>query len=92
VTFKKFYYANVPDLGNVAVSRHAQQQAEADGVTEEVFQRVLERGKDRPDGLGIVWREELGVRLVILLHPEPYCGAALVKTIYRVQRQAMARK
>jgi len=92
MTFQKFYYATMPGLGNVAVSRHAQDQAAEHGVTEEVFQRVLERGTDRPDGLEVVWREEAGIRLVILLRPEPFRGAALVKTVYRVERQATARK
>jgi hypothetical protein len=89
---EKFYYPAVPGLGNVAVSRHAQEQAEVHGISEEIFQRVLQRGQDRPDGMGTVWREDSGVRLVIIQRPEPFRGAALVKTVYRVERQATARK
>jgi hypothetical protein len=90
--FEKFYYAGVPGLGNVAVSRHAQDRAAEDGISEEIFQRVLQCGKDRPDGLSTVWREELGIRLVILRRPEPFRGASLVTTVYRVDRSATARK
>jgi hypothetical protein len=37
----KHFYENVPQLGNVAVSRHAQAKAEEDGITQEAFDRVL---------------------------------------------------
>lgn len=92
MTFAKFYFTDVPGLGNVAVSRHAQDRAAEDGITEDAFARALERGKDRPDGLATLWREDGGVRLVIVRRPEPFRGAALVTTVYRVQKQATARK
>lgn len=92
MSFSKYYFADVPGLGNVAVSRHAQEQAAEHGISEDVFQRVLERGTDRPDGLGVVWREDVGIRLVIILRPEPFRGAALITTLYPVRRQASARK
>lgn len=92
MTFAKFYFTGVPALGNVAVSRHAQEKAAEDGITEEMFQRVLEHGKDRPDGLGTIWREAPGIRLVIVRRPDPFQGAALVTTAYRINRQATARK
>lgn len=92
MAFKKYYFTEVPGLGNVAVSRHAQEQADKQGITEAVFWRVLQQGKDRPDGLGTVWREAVGIRLVILRRPEPFRGAMLVTTVYRVQGQATVRK
>src|SRR5258707_14913100 len=35
------FYRNVTGLGNVAVSRHAQERMEADGISQEAFDRVL---------------------------------------------------
>jgi hypothetical protein len=90
--FARFYVPDVPRLGNVAISRHAQAEAEADGITESAFHRVLEHGVDKPDGLTTVWRELDGVRLVILLRPEPFRGACLVTTAYRIQPRARVRK
>lgn len=86
------FYRDVPGLGNVAVSRHAQARMERDGISQEAFDRVLLEPvrPDVPDGLDIVWRERDGLRVVILTNPTPNVGAKLVKTIYRVQDQAKA--
>jgi hypothetical protein len=88
------FYRDVPGLGNVAVSRHAQGRAEEDGISQEAFDRVLLEPLtvDVPDGAEIVWRERDGIRLVILTNPTPNRGAVLVKTVYRVEAQAKARK
>jgi hypothetical protein len=43
-----------------------------------------------PEGQDILWRQKDGVRLVILLKPEPFRGATLVKTGYRIEPQAKA--
>jgi hypothetical protein len=88
------FYRDVPGLGNVAVSRHAQGRAEEDGISQEAFDRVLLEPltADVPDGAEIVWRERDGIRLVILTNPTPNRGAVLVKTVYRVEAQAKARK
>jgi hypothetical protein len=88
------FYRDVPGLGNVAVSRHAQQRAEEDGISQEAFDRVLLEPltADVPDGAAILWRERDGIRLVILTNPTPNRGAVLVKTVYRVEAQAKARK
>ena len=88
------FYREVPGLGNVAVSRHAQGRAEEDGISQEAFDRVLldPLTADVPDGAEIVWRERDGIRLVILTNPTPNRGAVLVKTVYRVEAQAKARK
>lgn len=83
----KHFYRDVPGLGNVAVSRHAQSRASEDHISEEEFQRVL-LSPDTPDVLEnqeILWRERAGIRLVILMTPEPFRGARLVKTMFRVE-------
>ena len=88
------FYRDVPGLGNVAVSRHAQGRAEEDGISQEAFDRVLldPLTADVPDGAEIVWRERDGIRLVILTNPTPNRGAVLVKTVSGVEAQAKARK
>jgi hypothetical protein len=86
------FYRDVPGLGHVAISRHAQQSAADDNITEAEVERALfnPTAKDVPQGNDILIREARGVRLVILLHPTPNRGARLVKTIMRVQAQARA--
>ena len=88
------FYRDVPGLGNVAVSRHAQARAEEDGISQEAFDRVLLTPikPDTAEGADIVWRERDGIRLVILMNPTPNMGAKLVKTMFRVEAQAKARK
>ena len=87
------FYRDVKRLGNVAVSRHAQAQIAENGIPPELFEKVLlEPNKpDVPDGMDVLWRERDGLRIVILTNPTPNTGAKLVKTVYRVQRQARAR-
>ena len=87
----KHYYENVPGLGNVAISRHAQERLREDGISEAELEDALLRGDTIPDGQDVVWRQRAGVRVVILRRPEPFSGAMLAKTIYRVQSQAKAR-
>lgn len=86
----KYYYEDVPRLGNIALSRHAQDRAADQSIGDEVVEEVLMNGKDTPDGMDTIWREHNGVRLVIIT-PTPFRGAKLVKTIYRVQGQAAAK-
>lgn len=88
------YYAQVPKLGNVALSRHAQAEAKKDGISDTVIHDILFNPvkPDVPDGADIIWREKSGVRLVIILRPKPFKGAKLVKTMYRVMKQAQAKK
>lgn len=87
------FYRNVPKLGHVAVSRHAQTRMEEDNISEEAFARVLLAPvkPDIKDGADILWRERDGIRIVILENPTPPSGAKLVKTVYRVDAQAKAR-
>lgn len=90
--FDKYYFEDVPGVGNVAVSRHAQERAESEGITNRAFEQALLNGATIPEGPGVLWRELNGIRLVILTRPDPYRGAALVKTCFRVQQQAKAIK
>jgi hypothetical protein len=87
------FYRNVPKLGHVAVSRHAQRRMEEDNISQEAFERVLLTPvkPDLRDGADILWRERDGIRVVILENPTPPTGAKLVKTVYRVGAQAKAR-
>jgi hypothetical protein len=87
------FYRNVPKLGHVAVSRHAQNRMEEDNISEEAFERVLLMPvkPDIKDGADILWRERDGIRIVILENPTPPSGAKLVKTVYRIEAQAKAR-
>jgi hypothetical protein len=87
------FYRDVPKLGNVAVSRHAQANMIKDGITQEAFDNALlhPTRPDIPDGADILWRERDGLRIVILMNPEPPSGSVLVKTCYRIERQARAR-
>lgn len=90
----KHFYKDVPRLGNVAVSRHAQAQAELAGISQVDFDRVLLNPirPDVPDGLDVLWRERDNIRLVILTNPTPNLGARLVKTVYKVGEQAVAKR
>ena len=88
----KHFYRDVPRLGNVAVSRHAQSQMEMAGISQGQFDQALLQ-PTRPDvaeGNDIIWRERDGLRIVILTNPIPNSGARLVKTVYRVKPQAQA--
>jgi hypothetical protein len=90
---RNHFYRDVPKLGNVAVSRHAQASMIADGITQEAFDKALLQPTrpDVPDGADILWRERDGLRIVILTNPTPNTGAKLVKTVYRIEKQARAR-
>ena len=90
----KHYYENVRGLGNIAVSRHAQDQMDRAGITQEEFDAALLEPvrPDVPDGIDVVWRQRNGLRIVILTNPMPNRGAKLVKTVYRVKDQAWAVK
>jgi hypothetical protein len=81
--YLQHFFRDVPGLGSVAVSRHAQKRAEESGITEKQFTDALLTGQTIPDGLNEVFREKNGVRVVILLKPTPDRGARLVKTVFR---------
>src|SRR3954467_10916114 len=71
------FYRDVPRLGHVAVSRHAQDRMAREGIPPEVFERALLQPvkPDIPDGADILWRERDGLRIVILTNPTPNVGA-----------------
>ncbi len=89
----KHYYTDVPGIGNVAISRHAQSQAEDAGFNDEMITQALMQpdGKDIPDHQGVVFRDRALLRLVIVLRPEPFRGASLVTTIIRTKPTAVAK-
>ena len=86
------YFPNVPGLGNVAVSRHAQERMVQDGISENELKEALLHGTTTPDGQEVIWREKGGVRVVIVKRPNPFRGAMLATTIYRVEAAAKAQK
>jgi hypothetical protein len=65
-----------------------------DGIPEELFKRALlePTRPDVPDGMDIIWRERDGLRIVIITNPTPNRGAKVVKTVYRVGKQATAHR
>lgn len=84
------YYKDVPELGNVAVSRHAQDRLHEDGVTDQEFEDALFKGVIIPDAQGTSFRELNGIRLVIIHRPEPFRGAKLITTAFRLKPQMAA--
>jgi hypothetical protein len=64
----KHFYRDVPRLGNVAVSRHAQARMGTDGISQAVFDKTLfePTRPDVPHGMDILWRERNGLRIVII--------------------------
>lgn len=88
----QFFYTDVPRLGRVAVSRHAQARIQEQNIPEELFRKTLLRpGKpDIPDTEGVVWRESNGLRIVVVTKPVPDRGTMVVKTVYRIQGNAVA--
>jgi hypothetical protein len=41
--FDKHYFEDVPGIGNVAVSRHAQERAESESITNKAFEQACSR-------------------------------------------------
>jgi len=84
------FYRDVPRLGNVVVSRHAQARIQEQNIPEEIFRKTLlaPSKPDIPDTEGVVWREGNGLRIVIITKPVPDRGAKLIKTVFRIQGQA----
>ena len=86
------YFPNVPGLGKVALSRHAQERMVQDGTPRTSSKTRCCGGATTPDGQEVVWREKDGVRVVILRKPTPFRGAMLATTIYRIKAAAKAQK
>jgi hypothetical protein len=88
---REYFYRDVPGLGHVAVSRHAQDRMDAEQISDAAFQRVLFDGTAIQEGADVMWKERDGIRAVILLNPTPNRGARLVKTVFRIQGQLSAK-
>ena len=84
------FYKQVPGLGNVALSHHAQAKAEAEGFSDEMVRKALLEPDtpDIPDGHNILFRSRGQLRFVINRRPTPFRHASLVTTIIRIQPQA----
>jgi hypothetical protein len=89
---RQHFYRGVTVLGHVAVSRHAQDKMDREGISQELFERVLLNPlkPDVQEDLDTIWRERENVRLVII-NPTPAAGAKLVKTVFRIKPQARSR-
>lgn len=80
------FFRDVPKVGNVAVSRHAQENAAEQKITEHDFRLALfEPTRRVSEGFNTVWLERGGIRLVLIPRPEPFRGAALITTAYRLK-------
>lgn len=87
------FYRDVPTLGHVAISRHAQARMEADGITDEMLRLALfEPTRITPDGLDIQLRERGDIRIVIQLYPTPNRGARLVTSVHRAKPKLIVGK
>jgi hypothetical protein len=84
-SFLTHFYRDVPGLGNVAVSRHAQERLEQAGVTPQIADDVMMTGDTIPDGHDTIFRQKHGVRFVIIKRPTPFRGAALATTAFRIE-------
>lgn len=88
---RQHYYKNVPRLGNVAVSRHAQDRMDEYNIGQAAFERaLLDPANEVEEGTEILWRERDNIRVVIIQRPVPFRGAKLVKTVMRIGAQAGA--
>jgi len=87
----KHYYPNIPTLGNVAISRHAQAQAINAGFNDSMIEDSLRNGTEVPDGQNVVFKEKALLRMVINKKPTPFKGAALCTTIIRLKPQEKAK-
>jgi len=74
----KHFYRDVPRLGNVAVSRHAQARMEADGISQEVFDKALfePTRPDVPDVMDILGASAMA------------CGSSLLRILRQIQEQS----
>jgi hypothetical protein len=87
------FYESVPKIGNVAVSRHAQANVLEQKITERDFELALfDPNKTVREGFNTLWLERGGIRLVVVLRPEPFSGAALVTTAFRMQQNRTVEK
>jgi len=86
-----FYFPNVDRLGNVAVTRHAQDKLKTDNISVSVFKNVLFTGNVLDEGFDVKWIEGKGIRIVVI-KPTPFAGALLVKTVYKIKPQENSKR
>lgn len=87
----KHYYSDLPRLGNVAISRHAQERCRELKITDHEVNAVLNNAQFTPDGHNVTFADHRGIRLVIINRPEPFRGAKLVTTAFRVEEKKRMR-
>src|SRR5262245_56966154 len=81
---RRYFYKNIPKLGSVAISRHALSQLDAQDISQVDFELVLRDEKNQvEEGRDVVIRSGQGMRIVILLHPQPYKGERLVVSVHK---------
>lgn len=88
----KHYYPNVPGLGNVALSRHAQNACAEQGIGDSAIESLLLNGSRVDVEGGNVQVDHAGIRCVIVRKPVPFSGAALMVTAFRLGRPARVRR
>ena len=82
---RKYYYSNIPHLGNIAVSRHAQSRLDEYKISQSIFEDILYNGKETKEGFNILHKDSHGIRLIIILNPDPPTGAKLISTIIKLK-------
>lgn len=74
-------YEDVPGIGRVQLTHHAQRRMAEAGISEAQFKAALFKGEEIPDGFRFVKRELNRVRVTINMQPEHYTGYAVVVTV-----------
>ena len=89
--FSQHLFNNVPNLGRVAVSYHAQERAFKDGISEEMFKDALYNGTRIPDGVDSLFIDKGMIRIVVVLRPKPFRGAKLAVSVFKKQPEKKTR-
>jgi hypothetical protein len=87
----KHYHQDVPGIGNVAISRHAQVNCTGQRIADSHIDALLNHGARTDIEGGCVQLDHAGIRAIVVRRPEPFSGAALMVTVFRVERKARAR-
>lgn len=77
----KFYYQKVDGLGDIGVSRIAQNQAYQAAISDRDFEAALYRGEIRKEGFTRVYRELNDIRLRIDYSAESFKGIGMVTEV-----------
>jgi hypothetical protein len=86
----EYIYYDVPGLGDVEVSIHAEERRIEENISPQQFLHVLRNPvqPDIPSDHHIILRERNGIRLVIFTNTDD--GVMLVKTMYRIHARRRA--